>query len=53
MKTQTNKKSALALDGLTHISLASLLWDIGKSVEPDQMPQNVESDQVLHPLLRI
>ena len=35
---------------LTHIRLASFLWDIG-SVKPDQAPQNAAFDQVLHCLL--
>ena len=36
---------------LTHISLASFLWDIAKSAKPDQTRQNVASDQDLHCLL--
>ena len=35
---------------LTHINLASHKGDIGKSVDPDQTPQNAASDQDLHPL---
>ena len=37
-----------------HLSLTSLLWDIGSasSAEPDQMPHYVASDQVLHCLLK-
>ena len=38
---------------LTHLSLASFVWDINNSVEPDQMPQKVTSDQILHCLLRM
>ena len=34
---------------LTHLSLASFLWDIlANSAKPDQTPQNAASDQVLH-----
>ena len=36
---------------LTHISLASFLWDICNSAEPDQTPHIPASDQVLHCLL--
>ena len=36
---------------LTHISLASFLWDIGKQRNPDKLPNNVASDQGLHCLL--
>ena len=37
---------------LTHISLASFLWDIGnKQWRPLQTPQNAASDQGLHCLL--
>ena len=39
------------LPALTHISLASFLWDIGQSAKPDQTPQNAASNQVLHCLL--
>ena len=28
--------------------LASNFWDLGNSVDPDQMPQNAASDQGLH-----
>ena len=36
---------------LTHLSLASFLWDTGKQWKPDQKPHNAASDQVLHCLL--
>ena len=35
---------------LAHMCLASYKWDLG-SEDPDQMPQNVLSDQELHCLL--
>ena len=31
------------LNSLTHLSLASLLWDIGNSIAPDVTPQNAAS----------
>ena len=34
--------------GLTHLCLASNKRNIGKSVDPDQTPQNAASDQGLH-----
>ena len=37
--------------GLTHISLASFLWDMANSADPDQMLQNVTSDLGHHYLL--
>ena len=40
-----------AVLGLTHISLASFLWDIGKQRDPDQTPPNAASDQGFHCLL--
>ena len=36
---------------LTHISLASFLWDIGNRAHPDQTPQKAASDQGLHCLI--
>ena len=36
---------------LTHISLASFLWDIGNCADPDQTPHNAVSSQDLHALL--
>ena len=36
---------------LTHISLASFLWDIGKECRPRPDAQNMASDQGLHCLL--
>ena len=36
---------------LTHIRLASFLWNIGNGADPDQTPQNAASDQGLHCLL--
>ena len=36
---------------LTHISLESFLWDIGKQCKPDQTPQIAASDLDLHCLL--
>ena len=33
---------------LSHLSLASFLVTAANSVEPDQTPQNVAFDQVLH-----
>ena len=36
---------------LTDISLVSHFWDLGRSADPDQTPQNAASDQGLHCLL--
>ena len=36
---------------LTHLSLASFLWDMGKQCRPDQTQKNDASDQGLHCLL--
>ena len=38
---------------LSHLSLASFYGTSENSAEPDQMPQNVASDQVLHCFLTV
>ena len=43
--------SGPSLLDITHISITSILWDIGKQKRVDQKAQNVVSDQVLHCLL--
>ena len=36
---------------ITHLSLASFLWDIANSADPENMQHSVTSDQGLHCLL--
>ena len=43
--------SRVSAPWLTHISLASFLWDIGNSADPDQTPQNALLDKGLSCLL--
>ena len=43
--------SMLVFKILTHISLASILWDMVNSADPDQTKQNAASDKGLHCLL--
>ena len=45
-----NCDTEISAEGLTHISLASFLWDI-HSAKPDQMAQKAASDQVFLCLL--
>ena len=45
-RVSINIVSALLI--LTFIRLASFLWDIGNSGDPDQTPQNAASGQGLH-----
>ena len=40
------------LPELTHIGLASFLWDIDKQCRPGKTPLNAASDQCLHCLLQ-
>lgn len=37
---------------LTHLSIASLFWDIGKHADPDEMQHNAASHQGLHSLVK-
>ena len=39
------------VESLAHINLESIYGTSANSTEPDQMPQNAESDQVLHCLI--
>ena len=41
----------VVINPLGHLWLASHIWNIGNSVDPDQMPHNEASDQDLHCLL--
>ena len=52
-RSKLDKTKILMTNGtLTHISLASFLWEIAaNSADPDHMPQNAASDQGLHCLL--